>query len=479
MLIILATTTLLLALTTALPPTCLHHRSTQFAPSPADLFTCPSASWPPGPGNLLTPQLPDAELQQIMSEISPVRIQAIIEKLVSFGTRNTFSNQTDPNRGIGAARDWIAGQMRGFAETSGGRMSVSVEGYVQGVEARVPFPVRISNIVATLRGESDQGRVYVISGHYDSRVTDVNNYMSDAPGADDDGSGVAVSMELARIMATRRPAATIVFMAVAGEEQNLYGSNFQAQKYKNASVNVEGMFTNDIIGASTGDDGTKDPNTIRLFAQGAPTTESRAMTSTRASIGGDSDSPARELARFVVGVAINQYTAMDVAVIYRADRYLRGGDHLSFLKAGYPAARFTEPIENFAHQHQDVRVENGTQYGDLAAFCDYDYIQRAGKVNAAAMWSLAQAPGTPRNVTIDVSVLTNKSSFKWLSSNESGLAGYELVWRPTDAPFWTHVIAVGNVDAYTVNLSKDNVNFGIRAVGTNGYRSPAAFPFPG
>jgi len=286
-------------------------------------------------------------------------------------------------------------------------------------------------------------------------------------------------MELARIMATHRPAATIVFMAVAGEEQGLFGSNFQALMYKNASVNVEGMFTNDVVGSSTGDDGSKDPNTIRLFAQGAPTTESPARASTRASIGGDSDSPARELARFVVGVAINRYTEMDVAVIYREDRYLRGGDHASFLKAGYPAARFTEPKENFAHQHQDVRIENCTQYGDLAEFLDYGYIQRAGKVNAAAMWSLAQAPGTPQNVTIDVSVLTNKSSFKWLTSNETGLAGYELVWRPTDAPFWTHVIPVGNLNSYTVDLSKDNVNFGIRAVGTNGYRSPAAFPFPG
>ena len=286
-------------------------------------------------------------------------------------------------------------------------------------------------------------------------------------------------MELARILATRRPAATTVFMAVAGEEQNLYGSNFQAQTYKNASVNVEGMFTNDIIGSSTGDDGTKDPNTIRLFAQGAPTSEAPATASVRASIGGDSDSPARELARFVVGVGINQYTEMDIPVVYRTDRYLRGGDHIPFLRAGYAAARFTEPKENFAHQHQDVRVENGTQYGDLAEFCDYNYIQRAGKVNAAAMWSLAQAPGTPRNVTIDVTVLTNKSSFKWQASNETGLAGYELVWRPTDAPFWTHVIPIGNQNTFTVDLSKDNVNFGIRAVGTNGYRSPAAFPFPG
>ena len=285
-------------------------------------------------------------------------------------------------------------------------------------------------------------------------------------------------MELARILARHRPAATMVFMAVAGEEQGLYGSNFSAQTYKNASVNVEGMFTNHIIGSSTGDNGTKDANTIRLFAQGSPTTESLARASTRATIGGDSDSPTRELARFVAGVSINQYTEMDVEVIYRQDRYLRGGDHTPFLNAGYAAARFTEPREIYAHQHNDVRFENGTQYGDLPEFCDFDFISRVGKVNAAAMWSLAQAPGIPRNVTMDVSGLTNKSSFKWLPSNETGLVGYELLWRPTSAPFWTHVIPVGSSNSFTVDLSKDNVVFGIRAVGTNGYKSPAVFPFP-
>lgn len=286
-------------------------------------------------------------------------------------------------------------------------------------------------------------------------------------------------MELARIMATRRPAATIVFAAVAGEEQNLYGSNFLAQTYKNASVNVQAMFTNDIVGSSTADDGTTDPYTLRIFAQGSPTTESAARASSRATIGGENDSPARELARFVVGVAENNYTQMNIPVIYRLDRFLRGGDHISFLNAGYAACRFTEPNENFAHQHQNVRVENGTQYGDLIEFVDFDYVARVAKVNGAALWSLANAPASPLNVTVNATLLSNDSEFKWQASNDSLVAGYEALWRPTDAPFWTHAVPLGNVNTATINLSKDNVIFGIRTVGTNGYASPATFPFPG
>ena len=291
-------------------------------------------------------------------------------------------------------------------------------------------------------------------------------------------SGVAISMELARIMATHTPASTIVFVAVAGEEQGLYGSNFLAQTYKNASVNVQGMFTNDIVGSSTADDGTKDPYVVRIFAQGLPTTESPATARTRAQIGGENDSPARQLARFVVEVAENNYTQMEIPVVYRLDRFLRGGDHRPFLEAGYTACRFTEAREDFKHQHQDVRVENGVQYGDLVDFVDFEYVARVGKVNAASLWSLANAPMSPQNVTVNATALSNDSQFGWRMSDESLLAGYEVLWRPTNAPFWTHVIPEGKVDTVTIGLSKDNVVFGIRAVGTNGYRSPATFPFP-
>lgn len=280
-------------------------------------------------------------------------------------------------------------------------------------------------------------------------------------------------------MAPLRPKATIVFAAVAGEEQGLYGSQYLAQTYKNNSVNVAGMFTNDIVGSSTADDGSKDPHSIRLFAQSPPLTENTTQTSTRLSIGGESDSPARELARFVYEVASNEYTEMNVSVIYRLDRYLRGGDHRPFLEAGYAACRFTEPNEDYKHQHQDVRLEDGVQYGDLPQFCDYDFISRVGKVNAAALWSLANAPGQPRDVFVNTTALDNNSRFVWNPPlGAIDMAGYEVVWRPTNAPFWTHSMPVGNVSTVTVDLSKDNVIFGIRSVGANGYKSPAVFPFP-
>lgn len=276
--------------------------------------------------------------------------------------------------------------------------------------SRIPTATRITNVVATLRGSVTPERVYVVSGHYDSRVTDVMDAVSDAPGADDDASGVAVALELARVMARRRPAATIVFAAVAGEEQGLYGSAYMAQQFKVAGADVQGMFTNDIVGSPTADDGVEDPYTIRLFAEGVPTSETPAQAATRRSVGGENDSPTRQLARFVRDTADNAATGMHVRMVYRRDRYLRGGDQIPFLERGYPAARFTEPAEDYAHQHQDVRVDDtGKQYGDLPEFCDFAFVARVAKVNAAALWTLAQAPGTPRDTKIITSTLTNST----------------------------------------------------------------------
>jgi len=248
---------------------------------------------------------------------------------------------------------------------------------------------------------------------------------------------------------------------------------------KQEGRDVQGMFTNDIVGSAKADDGTVDPNSIRLFAQGIPSSENSSQIAERVSIGGENDSPARQLARHVNEVASNAVTNMTVQVVYRADRFLRGGDHEPFLDQGFAAARFTEPHENFAHQHQDVRVVSGEQFGDLIEFCDFDFITRVGKVNGAAAWTLAQAPGTPQSVTIDTSVLTNNSTLSWELDPSPAVAGYEIVWRPTDAPFWTDVIPVGLVSKATVLVSKDNAVLSVRAVGTNGYRSPATFPFPG
>ncbi|KAI0739148.1 Zn-dependent exopeptidase [Daedaleopsis nitida] len=443
----------------------------------------PTDIWPKGPGAALVPQAPTAELRGMLAQINPQRVDATITKLVSFGTRHTMSSQTDPVRGIGAARDWLAAEMRSIAAGArpGTNVTITVPSYIQQPRGSISRPTNISDVVATIHGATDPNRVYVISGHYDSRVTDIMNFMDDAPGADDDASGVAVVLELLRIMIQRpAPPATIILAAVAGEEQGLYGADFLAQTLFNEGADVQGMFTNDIVGSPKADDGTVDPLSIRLFAQGVPTSESASRTATRESIGGENDSPARELARFVNEVASNDATGMNVRVIYRLDRFLRGGDHEPFLERGYPAARFTEPHEDFAHQHQDVRVDpaTGKQFGDLIEFCDFDFITRVAKVNGAALWSLAQAPGTPKNVTMDTSVLTNNSTLSWALGSDVGLARYEVLWRPTDVPFWTNVIPVGMVNRVTVDLSKDNAIFGVRAVGRNGYRSPASFPFP-
>jgi hypothetical protein len=435
----------------------------------------PGTGWP---GRPLRPQPPDAELRAILREVSSARVEATVRRLVGFGTRHTLSSQTDPNHGIGAARDWLFAELSRYAARSGGRMTVQRQSFVQPPASRIPTPTTITNVVATLRGSTTPNRVYVVSGHYDSRVTDVMNPDSFQPGADDDASGVAVSLELARVMATRQPHATIVFAAVAAEEQGLYGSGYLAQQFKAAGADVQGMFTDDIVGSSTGDDGSRDPYRVRLFSEGVPTTETPAQAAIRQSVGGENDSPSRQLARFVRNVAENRATGMRIWEIYRRDRYLRGGDHISFLQQGYPAARFTEPRENFAHQHQDVRVENGVQYGDLPQFCDFGYIARVARVNGAALWSLAQAPGTPKNVRILTAQLTNDTDLAWDRGPEPDLAGYEVLWRHTTEPDWSHVIPVGNVTAAHIEISKDNVFFGVRAVSRSGHHSPAAFPVP-
>ncbi|KAI9694842.1 MAG: hypothetical protein M1822_000458 [Bathelium mastoideum] len=454
-----------------------------------------TGAWPASSvGEPLVPQAADSELTDLLAQFDPSRIQNIIQTLTNFGTRHTLSTQTDPTRGIGAARDWIAKEMRGFAAASNGSMVVTTPSYIQPVADRISFPVNLTNIVATIKGYGEPNRAYVVTGHYDSRRLDIMNYTADAPGSDDNASGVAVVMEMARICATKQPYATMIFAAVPGEEQDLYGSNFLAQSLKNASVDVEANLNNDIVGT-----GSNEPyesineHTIRLFGAGTNYLTNSSIADVTISIGGENDTPARNLGRFVqeVNEGAVAVTDMQVALVYRADRFFRGGDHESFLSAGFPAVRFTEPNEDFRHQHQDPRVQNGTLYGDDIQFVDFNYTARVGRVNLAAMWSIANAPAMPTNVTFDVIVgepaaaddtpvedLSNETQFYWQLQNSTILQGYELVWRPSSQQQWTHSYSVGLVDQVRVNLSKDNVVFGLRAVGKNGKKSPAVFPLP-
>jgi len=428
------------------------------------------------------PFIPDDGLRALLREIDPARIEATIQRLVQFGTRHTASSQTDPARGIGAATTWVTEQLQAFAATSGGRMTVQQQTFVQPVSSNIPVPTTITNVIATLQGTASPQRFYVVTGHLDSRVTDVLNFTDDAPGADDDGSGVAVVLELARVFATHQFPGTLVFATVAGEEQGLYGSTFMANQMKAAGNDVQGMFSNDIVGASQAHDGTRpDPFSVRLFVEGIPTAATANQVALMKVVGGENDGATHQLARFVGEAAPFALTGMNIDMIWRRDRYLRGSDHLSFQQQGYPAARITEPRENFNHEHRNVEVINGVQFGDLIEFVDFDYVARVTRVNAAAMWSLATGPATPKNVEIHVSPPAgfagiNTTVLSWDANPETDLAGYEVVSRDTSAANWTHATNVGNVTTVTLEIAKDNMQFGVRAVDTAGHRSPVGFP---
>ena len=435
-----------------------------------------------GTSPALTRQEPDQGLRDLVRHVDADRIHATVLRLTQFGTRHTASSQTDPARGIGAATAWVFQQMQAIAATSSGRMTVQQQTFVQPVSNRIPVPTTITNVIATLKGNASPERFYVVTGHLDSRVTDVLDFTSDAPGADDDASGLAVVLELARLFATRQFGGTLVFATVAGEEQGLYGSTFMAAQFKAAGSDVQGMFSNDIVGASQAWDGTRpDPHTVRLFVEGIPTAVTSNQIAIMQAVGGENDGVARQLGRFVQDVAPRELTDMNIRLIWRRDRYLRASDHVSFQGQGYPAARFTEPRENFNHEHQNTQVVNGVQLGDLLQFVDSGYIARVAKVNAAALWSLATAPGTPKNVLIHATAPPtfsgiNTTTLTWNANTEPSLVGYEVVTRETTAPDWTNAIDVGNVTTVTLDMSKDNVQFGLRAVDQAGHRSPVAFP---
>src|SRR5438552_1586620 len=420
------------------------------------------------------------QIARLVQEIDARNIERSIHKLVSFGTRNTLSAQDDPNRGIGAARDWLFTEFSKAAESSGGRMTVEKQTFEQPKAARVPQPTMLTNIVATLKGSQPESaeRMYVVSGHYDSICTSPTDAKCDAPGANDDASGTAAVLEMARVMAKYKFDATIIFMAVPGEEQGLLGATHFAEEAKKNNMDIEAMFTNDIIGSSLGGNGVHDPHTIRVFSEGVPSNETQQEAVTRRSVGGENDSASRQLARFIKETSERYVPSMKVWMIYRRDRYGRGGDHQPFLERGYAAVRFTEPNEDYHHQHQNVRIENGIQYGDLPQFDDFNYIANVARVNAAALAALALAPARPKNVVFP-SGLANDTVIRWDASKEPDVAGSEIVWRDTTAAIWTNSLSVGNVLTYTMKgMSKDNYFFGVRAVDKAGNKSQVTYPRP-
>lgn len=431
--------------------------------------------------NARTAVVQNKTIAEIVRRIDARNIEHTIRTLVSFGTRNTLSEQNDPKRGIGAARDWLYGEFVKVAATSGGRMSVEKQSFEQPKVVRVPQPTILTNIVATLKGTQAESadRLYVVSGHYDSMCNSPTDAKCDAPGANDDASGTAAVLEMARAMAPYQFDATIVFMTVPGEEQGLLGATHYAELAKEKNWKVDAMFTNDIIGNTVGGNGVRDRATVRVFSEGVASNETPAEATTRRSVGGENDSTSRQLARFIKETGERYVNGMKVMMVYRRDRYLRGGDHIPFLERGFGAVRFTEVNEEYRHQHQNVRIEDGVQYGDLPEFVDFAYIAQVARVNASSLAALALAPVRPANVVILNSRLGNDTDLKWDANKEPDLAGYEVVWRDTTAAVWTNTQAVGDVTTFTIKgLSKDNYFFGVRAVDKNGNRSPVSYPKP-
>ena len=420
-------------------------------------------------------------VDQAVAAISPERIEANVRKLAGFQTRHTLSDTVSDTAGIGAARRWIKAELERCGAASGGRLTVAFDSHVAPIGERVPRPVEVVNVVATLAGAQAQSkdRIYVVSGHYDSRNSDPLDAAGAAPGANDDASGTAAVIELACAMAPYQFDATIVFMAVAGEEQGLLGAAHWAGQARLKNLNIGAMFTNDIIGSSRADDGRIDDGQVRVFAEGVPVAnELTDAARTLVATGGENDSASRQLARHVKEMGERYVPGFKVSVIQRRDRYLRGGDHIPFLRNGYAALRFTEPNEDFAHQHQNVRKEGAMAYGDVPEFVDFNYIAKVARVNAAALATLALAPAAPKNVQVRNAKLENDTALLWQANTEPDLAGYRVVWRETTAAQWQGAQFVGNVTEARVRLSKDNYFFGVQAVDRDGNVSVATYPIP-
>jgi Peptidase family M28 len=431
----------------------------------------------------MTPAAPDPEIVTALKQISPDRARHTIEKLVSFHTRLTISPATPEaiaaGRGVGAAREWIRSEFQRYSDACSGCLEVKTDSFTEGPVRRIPQPTEIVNVYAVLKGTepANAGRIYVVVGHYDSRPSNDQDAQSDAPGANDDGSGIAVVLECARVLSQKKFPATIVFLAVAGEEQGLNGSRHFAKMARDQNWNIEAVLSNDIVGGDKSPG--QDTHIVRVFSEGIPANATLDEIKQIRALGQENDSPSRELARYTREIS-RQYLlpGFGSKMIFRPDRYLRGGDHSSFNDQGYAAVRLTEYRENFARQHQNPRHENGIEYGDLAKFVDYDYVANVARLNAATLASLAFSPGPPVDVRLDTKQLTNDSTLLWNPPLGGLASGYEVLWRITTAPDWENAEPVPNGTKATIDRSKDNVYFAVRAVDDKGHHSLPVIPKP-
>ena len=404
---------------------------------------------------------------------SQVELRMTITRLVGFGTRHTLSDTKSDTRGIGAARRWVKSRFEAISKDCGGCIEVVTPSQMF-TGKRAPTPTEVMDVVAIKRGSVDPDRVIVITGHLDSRVTDVMNTTSDAPGANDDASGVAALIEAARLLSKHDNRATLVFAALSGEEQGLYGGKVLADYAVAHGWKVEAELNNDIVGNSHGQNGVIGNTTVRVFSEGTKTNESQAQADYRRYHGGEVDSPSRNLARYIDRLADQYLPDFDVHMIYRTDRFGRGGDQVPFLQAGYPAVRVSEAHENYTRQHQDLRKEGGIDYGDTIDGVDFRYLARVTALNAITMASLSRAPAPPTQVEIKGALATD-TTVSW--RKVPGAAGYRVHWRDTTAPQWQYARAVGDIDqAVLTDVVVDDWFFGVSAVSADGYESPVVFP---
>ncbi|MEO6820271.1 MAG: M28 family metallopeptidase [Ginsengibacter sp.] len=420
----------------------------------------------------------DGEIEKMVNEVSADSLQSYIYTLVAFGTRNTLSTQTDPKKGIGAARNYVLQKFNEFAKNSGGRMTAFIDTTtIQPNGKRVDKPTLVGNVLATLKGvDPNDKRIFIISGHLDNMRTSVMDGIGIAPGANDDGSGTSAVIECARIMSRHSFPATIIFVAVSGEEQGLLGSTFMADKAKSENWNIEAVLNNDIMGSNNSNQTNIINNTkVRVFSEGIPSFETEKNIKKIIALGLENDGKSRQLARYVKETAERYVDHLTVELEYRSDRFLRGGDHLPYLHNGFTAVRITEMNENFTRQHQDVREENGIKYGDLPEHIDFEYLRKNTAMNLSTLANLAKAPSMPQNVKILVKNLSNNTLLSWTAPNSGKVKGYYILMRETSSPVWQKKIFTTDL-SITLPYSKDNYFFAVQSVNESGNESLPVIP---